>query len=127
MMFFALRLGCTKPIEYISQNGSDYRLPDTSETASWVSDCLRWLNIPSTPFTGNEGISPSVFPYNIDVDFQIPPLKPLFTFYKPREVTKSTSEEVDLGELLFNVDRDSDARLEALSKQSIWYSRLAVA
>jgi hypothetical protein len=126
MMFFALRPGCTKPIEYIAQNGSDYRLPDTSETASWVSDCLRWLNNPSTSFTGNEGISPLVFPHNIDVDFQIPPLKPLFTFYKPLSSGKQISEVIDIGGGII-VNTADLARQDAFIRKIVWDSRRTAA
>ncbi|CAB4606949.1 MAG: hypothetical protein F2587_02910 [Actinobacteria bacterium] len=126
MMFFTLRNGCSRTSSYIAQNGQDYRLPDTSETASWVSICSRWLNNPSTSFTGNEGISPSVFPHNVEVDFQLPPLKPLFIFYKPVDSAKLTSEVIDIGGGIL-VNTADLARQEAFIRKIAWDSRRAVA
>ena len=122
MMFFVLRSGCRRPIEYIRQNGRDYRLPHTPEKDSWDSICSRWLNNPSTAFTGNEGISPSVFPHDIDVDFQIPPLKPQLTHYKPLGSAKVTSEVIDIGGGIL-VNTADLARQEELIRKIVWDSR----
>jgi hypothetical protein len=103
MMFFTLRNGCPRTASYIVQNGSDYRLPDTSYLASWATS---YLPEPST--------------------WELPKLKPQFVFHKPLDSGKLTFEVIDLREI-FTVNEADRKKLEALSRQSIWYSNRAVA
>ena len=126
MMFYTLRSGCRRPIEYIRQNGRDYRLPHTPEKASWVSICSRWLNNPSSEFTENEGIASSVFPHNSEVDFQIPPLKPQLTHYKPLGYAKVTSDVIDIGGGIL-VNTADLARQEEFIRKIVWHSRRTAA
>ncbi len=122
MMFFTLRNGCTRTASYIAQNGSDYRLPDESDAASWATSYLRWVNNRETFLNGGKGNFDAV----TSQIWEAPELKPQFVFYKPLDSAKLTFEVIDLREL-FTVNEADRKKLEALSRQSIWYSNRAAA
>ena len=126
MMFFTLRSGCQRTIEYIAQNGRDYRLPETSYLANWATSYLQWVNHRETYLNGRKGNFDSVTTQTKPVTWELPKLKPQFVFYKPLDSEKRTFEVIDLREI-FTVDEADRKKLEALSRQSIWYSRRAAA
>jgi hypothetical protein len=114
MMFFTLRTGCTRSANYIKLVASDVQPIANYYSFRWAPKIVRTLDDLRAPLyldrvTSCRGILP------------LPELKPLSLLQSPLDSGESSPELFDF-DGLFNVDKDQDARLEALSRKSIWYS-----